>query len=214
MGEEWRVTYWDIKCRAMRKKFKKHGERFDLLNLTWEWKTGKKGDNDTVTGMGGGLDEEWFSLGQERKPRRTGGGKDVCENEKERERNVCHKETKIFSTREFHSLAVDDEVGQLLGDLSTLLLVLREVELLAQLHVKHLQVQVETWQGKPGFTWRDSHVLLQRNITLLNLRARLLSKMSHFYIFISFSLNWLLIFFLTYFRTSLMQTANIPTGTE
>lgn len=212
MGEEWRVTYWDIKCRAMRKKFKKHGERFDLLNLTWEWKTGKKGDNDTVTGMGGDLDEEWFSLGQERKPRRTGGGKDVCENEKERERNVCHKETKIFSTREFHSLAVDDEVGQLLGDLSTLLLVLREVELLAQLHVKHLQVQVETWQGKPGFTWRDSHVLLQRNITLLNLSARLLSKCHTF--ISSFSLNWLLIFFLTYFRTSLMQTANIPTGTE
>ena len=57
---------------------------------------------------------------------------------------MCHKETKIFSTREFHSLAVDDEVGQLLGDLSTLLFVLREVELLTQLHVKHLQVQVET----------------------------------------------------------------------
>lgn len=57
---------------------------------------------------------------------------------------MCHKETKIFSTRELHSLAVDDEVRQLLGDLSTLLLVLREVELLAQLHVKHLQVQVET----------------------------------------------------------------------
>ena len=52
----------------------------------------------------------------------------------------------FLSTREFHGLAVDDEVGQLLGDLSTLLLVLRKVELLAQLHVKHLQVQGDTGQ--------------------------------------------------------------------
>lgn len=50
---------------------------------------------------------------------------------------------KIFPTGEFHSLAVDDEVGQLLGDLSTLLLVLRKVKLLTQLHVKNLQVQEE-----------------------------------------------------------------------
>lgn len=41
-------------------------------------------------------------------------------------------------TGEFDGLAVDDEVRQLLGNLSTLLLVLREVELLTQLHVKHL----------------------------------------------------------------------------
>lgn len=54
----------------------------------------------------------------------------------------------IFSTREFHSLAVDDEVGQLLCNLSTLLLVLRKVKLLTQLHVKHLQVQVETGNRK------------------------------------------------------------------
>lgn len=47
-------------------------------------------------------------------------------------------EKKERCTREFDSLAVDDEVGQLLGNLSTLLLVLREVELLTQLHVKHL----------------------------------------------------------------------------
>lgn len=47
----------------------------------------------------------------------------------------------MFCTREFHSLAVDDEVGQLLGNLSTLLLVLGKVKLLAKLHVKHLQVQ-------------------------------------------------------------------------
>lgn len=74
------------------------------------------------------------------------------EKSKERER-----EGEIFSTGEFHSLAVDDEVGQLLGDLSTLLLVLRKVKLLAQLHVKHLHVQVETGQGKHGFTCRDGH---------------------------------------------------------
>lgn len=67
---------------------------------------------------------------------------------KERERTECEK----LSTREFHSLAVDDEVGQLLGNLSTLLLVLRKVKLLAQLHVKHLHVQVDTGQGKHGFT--------------------------------------------------------------
>lgn len=50
---------------------------------------------------------------------------------------------KIFLTGEFHSLAVDDKVRQLLGDLSTLLLVLRKVKLLTQLHVKHLQGQVD-----------------------------------------------------------------------
>ena len=50
----------------------------------------------------------------------------------------------IFCTGEFHRLAVDDEVGQLLGDLSALLLVLREVKLLAQLHVEHLQEQGDT----------------------------------------------------------------------
>lgn len=59
---------------------------------------------------------------------------------------------KISSTWEFHSLAVDDEVGQLLCNLSTLLLVLREVKLLAQLHVEHLHVKVDTGQGKHGFT--------------------------------------------------------------
>lgn len=55
---------------------------------------------------------------------------------------------KIFSTGEFHSLAVDDEVRQLLSNLSTLLLVLRKVELLAQLHVEHLQVQGDTGHEK------------------------------------------------------------------
>lgn len=47
----------------------------------------KKGDNDTVSGIaveGGG---EWFTLRQERKPRRTG-GEDVCENEK-KEKEMC-----------------------------------------------------------------------------------------------------------------------------
>lgn len=56
----------------------------------------------------------------------------------------------IFSTRKFHSLAVDDEIRQLLGNLSTLLLVLRKVKLLAQLHVEHLQVQVDTGHGQHG----------------------------------------------------------------
>lgn len=49
---------------------------------------------------------------------------------------------KVFSTGKFDRLAVDDEVGQLLGNLPTLFLVLREVELLAQLDVKHLQGEV------------------------------------------------------------------------
>lgn len=51
---------------------------------------------------------------------------------------------KNILTREFHRLAVDDEVRQLLGNLSTLLLVLRKVELLTQLHVKNLHVREET----------------------------------------------------------------------
>lgn len=51
-------------------------------------------------------------------------------------------------TREFHSLAVDDKVGQLLGDLSTLLLILGKVELLTELHVEHLQVQTHTGHGE------------------------------------------------------------------
>lgn len=45
---------------------------------------------------------------------------------------------KIFVTRKFHSLTVDDEVRQLLSNLSTFLFVLWKVELLAQFHVKHL----------------------------------------------------------------------------
>lgn len=60
----------------------------------------------------------------------------------------------IFSTWEFHSLAVDDEVGQLLGDLSTLLLVLRKVKLLAQLHVEHLQVPVDTGKTRLTLYWK------------------------------------------------------------
>lgn len=74
---------------------------------------------------------------------------------------VYGKETEwsnIFSTGEFHSLAVDDEVGQLLGNLSTLLLVLRKIKLLTQLHVKDLRVQVDT--GHDNITWRDSDVLI------------------------------------------------------
>lgn len=54
------------------------------------------------------------------------------------------QDDEIFSTGEFHSLAVDDEVGQLLRNLPALLLVLRKVKLLAQLHVKHLQEQADT----------------------------------------------------------------------
>lgn len=41
-------------------------------------------------------------------------------------------------TRELDCLAVDDEVRELLCDLPTFFLVLRQVELLPQLHVKHL----------------------------------------------------------------------------
>ena len=44
----------------------------------------------------------------------------------------------VVVTRELDGLAVDNEVGELLGDLATLLLVVREVELFSQLHVKHL----------------------------------------------------------------------------
>lgn len=57
-------------------------------------------------------------------------------------------EKKKLPTREFYSLAVDDEIRQLLGDLSALLLVLREVKLLTQLHVKHLQAQLDTERRK------------------------------------------------------------------
>lgn len=46
-------------------------------------------------------------------------------------------------TRELHGLTVDDEVRQLLSDLSTFLFVLWKVELLAQFHVKHLQTDRE-----------------------------------------------------------------------
>lgn len=65
---------------------------------------------------------------------------------------------KKLSTGEFYSLAVDDEVRQLLGDLSALLLVLREVKLLTQLHVKHLQAQLHT-------EWRKKVVLLKETAT-------------------------------------------------
>lgn len=51
------------------------------------------------------------------------------------------KKKYIFCTGEFHSLAVNDEVGQLLRNLTTLLLVLRKVKLLAQLHVEHLHAE-------------------------------------------------------------------------
>lgn len=80
----------------------------------------------------------------------------ACENERltKRQSKVCKRVDilKIFSTREFHGLAVDDEVRQFLGNLSTLLLVLRKVKLLAQLHVKHLHVQVDTRHGNNSFT--------------------------------------------------------------
>lgn len=49
------------------------------------------------------------------------------------------EEIKTLDTRELHGLTVDDEVRQLLSDLSTFLFVLWKVELFAQFHVKHLQ---------------------------------------------------------------------------
>lgn len=70
----------------------------------------------------------------------------------------------MFSTRKFHRLAVDDEVGQLLSNLSTLLLVLRKVKLLAQLHVEHLDQQGDTGYGKYRFIYSDSCVLLNQRL--------------------------------------------------
>lgn len=58
---------------------------------------------------------------------------------------------KNILTREFHRLAVDDEVRQLLGNLSALLLVLRKVELLTQLHVKNLYVKTWFYKLMPDF---------------------------------------------------------------
>lgn len=58
---------------------------------------------------------------------------------------------KNILTREFHRLAVDDEVRQLLGNLSALLLVLRKVELLTQLHVKNLYVKTWFYKLRPDF---------------------------------------------------------------
>lgn len=72
-----------------------------------------------------------------------------CTATRKEEKESAGENDKIFFTGELHSLAVDDEVGQLLGDLSTLLLVLRKVKLFAQLHVEHLEVQVETGQKAP-----------------------------------------------------------------
>lgn len=53
------------------------------------------------------------------------------------------EEIKTLVTRELHGLAVDDEVRQLLSNLSTFLFVLWKVELLAQFHVKHLHIDRE-----------------------------------------------------------------------
>lgn len=66
--------------------------------------------------------------------------------------SACQRDWMInmFSTRELHRLAVDDEVRQFLGNLPTLLLALRKVKLLAQLHVEHLHVQVGTGRRKHG----------------------------------------------------------------
>lgn len=50
------------------------------------------------------------------------------------------EEIKTLVTGELHGLAVDDEVRQLLSNLSTFLFVLWKVELLTQFHVKHLHI--------------------------------------------------------------------------
>lgn len=64
------------------------------------------------------------------------------------------EEIKTLVTGELHGLAVDDEVRQLLSDLSTFLFVLWKVELLAQFHVKHLHMDRE--YGEYGFMRQPS----------------------------------------------------------
>lgn len=74
-------------------------------------------------------------------------------------RNTDKRLVCVFPTRKLDGLAVDDEVGQLLGDLPTLLLVLRQVELLAQLYVKHLQGKVDIGHGQPRLQFTCFHLL-------------------------------------------------------
>lgn len=105
-----------------------------------------------ITAAGDSMSDERRSLTENLSPCASGR---IRENERLKcvTRNKKISRKKKLSTREFYSLAVDDEVRQLLGDLSALLLVLREVKLLTQLHVKHLQAQLHTERRKkPGVT--------------------------------------------------------------
>lgn len=70
----------------------------------------------------------------------------------------------IATTWKFNRLAVNDEVGEFLSDLPTLLLILRQIKLLAELHVEHLHehrgTACNTWPPTPPSGVHDARPYL------------------------------------------------------